>query len=84
MPTKFSDSSASSSSSRSTRSFKFARELLGKAGIGMEGRAPWDMTLNDVHVPEKVLAEGNLGLGEAYVNGEWDARHPIARSDHAG
>ncbi|MFF7707129.1 cyclopropane fatty acyl phospholipid synthase [Pseudomonas sp. NPDC007930] len=74
MQSKLSGSSASpASTSRTTTSYKFARDLLAKAGIGMDGEHPWDMRLNDVHVPEKALAEGNLGLGEAYMNGDWEA-----------
>jgi len=30
------------------------------------------MRIHDPHVPERVLALGNLGLGEAYMDGQWD------------
>ncbi|HEY4074486.1 MAG TPA: cyclopropane fatty acyl phospholipid synthase [Herbaspirillum sp.] len=52
---------------------RLAAELLGKAGIKMNGNAPWDMRLHKPGVPERAFAQGNLGLGEAYMDGDWDA-----------
>ena len=76
MHTKLSGSPASSASADShSSSLRFAQELLAKAGIGMHGVQPWDMTLKDPSVPAKALAEGNLGLGEAYMSGGWEAEH---------
>ena len=46
--------------------------LLGKADIRMNGERPWDMQLHDPAALERALAEGNLGLGEAYMAGAWD------------
>ena len=48
------------------------RELLAEAGIGTEGQAPWDMLVHDERVFERLLREGTLGLGEAYMDGLWD------------
>lgn len=53
---------------------KLAGELLGKAQIGINGERPWDMQLNDVKTLEEAVLRGNLGLGEAYVAGGWEAR----------
>jgi cyclopropane-fatty-acyl-phospholipid synthase len=50
----------------------FVRGLLSEAGIELNGPSPWDI---QVHRPEfhaRVLAEGSLGLGEAYMDGWWD------------
>jgi cyclopropane-fatty-acyl-phospholipid synthase len=52
---------------------RMATELLGKAGIRFNGRAPWDMQLHSEEVLQRVFAQGNLGLGEAYMDGAWDA-----------
>ncbi|MGY1426195.1 cyclopropane fatty acyl phospholipid synthase [Lysobacter sp. A289] len=46
--------------------------LLGKADIRINGDRPWDMQLHDPAALERALAEGNLGLGEAYMAGAWD------------
>ncbi|MBK4996612.1 cyclopropane fatty acyl phospholipid synthase [Pseudomonas sp. S37] len=54
------------------RSTRFARTLLAQAELGLEGEMPWDMQLHDADVPRRALAQGNLGLGEAYMDGAWD------------
>lgn len=43
--------------------------LLGRADIRIDGDRPWDMQLNDPAALDRALAEGNLGLGEAYMAG---------------
>ncbi|HTH45743.1 MAG TPA: cyclopropane fatty acyl phospholipid synthase [Oxalicibacterium sp.] len=48
-------------------------ELLEKAAIQVNGPNPWDMRLLAGGVPEQALSKGNLGLGEAYMDGAWDA-----------
>jgi len=54
------------------RTTHFARSLLAEAGLGLEGEQPWDMQLHAADVPRRALAQGNLGLGEAYMEGGWD------------
>ncbi|AWL12763.1 Cyclopropane-fatty-acyl-phospholipid synthase [Saliniradius amylolyticus] len=49
-------------------------ELLAKAGIEVNGNQPWDIQLTEPGVPERVFAYGNLGLGEAYMDGAWDCQ----------
>jgi cyclopropane-fatty-acyl-phospholipid synthase len=46
--------------------------LLAKADVAFNGTRPWDMQLHDPRVTERVLAQGNLGLGESYMDGQWD------------
>jgi cyclopropane-fatty-acyl-phospholipid synthase len=46
--------------------------LLERADIRLNGNRPWDMRLHSDSVPRKVFALGNLGLGESYMEGEWD------------
>jgi cyclopropane-fatty-acyl-phospholipid synthase len=50
-----------------------AADLLGHAGIQINGNNPWDMQLKRPGVPERAFSQGNLGLGEAYMDGAWDA-----------
>lgn len=49
-------------------------ELLNLAGIEPGGKQPFDLQLNAFNVPERVFANGNLGLGESYVDGHWDVK----------
>lgn len=51
----------------------YVRQLLGEAQIELNGSNPADMKLNDSRTLDRALAEGNLGLGEEYVAGSWDA-----------
>lgn len=48
-------------------------EILGLAGIELNGRQPWDLQARDPRFFERVLAEGSIGLGESFVDGWWDA-----------
>jgi cyclopropane-fatty-acyl-phospholipid synthase len=49
-------------------------ELLAKAGITVGGSEPWDVTVHDERLWPRVLRDGTLGAGEAYVDGWWDSR----------
>jgi cyclopropane-fatty-acyl-phospholipid synthase len=46
--------------------------LLDTADVRLNGQRPWDIRLLHPGVPERVLAQGSLGLGEAYMDGWWD------------
>lgn len=46
--------------------------LFAQGGVKVNGSAPWDIQLHDTAVLDQVLARGNLGLGEAYMDGRWD------------
>ncbi len=48
------------------------RELLARAGIEVGGSRPFDPQVHDDRLYARVLAERNLGLGEAYMDGWWD------------
>lgn len=52
-----------------------ASHLLAQAGIEVNGPRPWDMQLHAPGVVERVFSQGSLGLGEAYMEGMWSARH---------
>ncbi|WP_430886899.1 cyclopropane fatty acyl phospholipid synthase [Halomonas gemina] len=54
-------------------SHRFIAELLEKADIRINGDRPWDIKFNAHGVIDEALARGNLGLGESYMNGDWDA-----------
>jgi cyclopropane-fatty-acyl-phospholipid synthase len=47
--------------------------LLAGAGIRIDGARPWDMRILRPDVLRRVAAQGSLGLGEAYMDGDWEA-----------
>lgn len=53
---------------------KTAQEILGIAGININGNNTWDMQVHDPRCYERVLTNGSLGLGESYIDGDWDCR----------
>jgi cyclopropane-fatty-acyl-phospholipid synthase len=55
------------------RAAELFREILATAGITVGGDAPWDMQVHDDRLYARVLREGTLGFGEAYVEGWWDS-----------
>ncbi len=70
---------SASASDRSRRSGRLASareravtELLAKAGVMPNGPNPWDPQIHDARVYSRLLGQGSLGLGEAYMDGDWD------------
>lgn len=51
---------------------RFVADLLKKSDIRINGDRPWDIRFNAHGVIDEALARGNLGLGESYMNGDWD------------
>lgn len=48
-------------------------DLLAPTGVRIDGSAPWDIQVHDPSVYARVLRDGSLGLGEAYMAGAWDS-----------
>ncbi|MDX2092980.1 MAG: cyclopropane fatty acyl phospholipid synthase [Kofleriaceae bacterium] len=48
-------------------------DMLAEAGVTVGGNAPWDVTIHDDRVWARILRDGTLGAGEAYVDGWWDS-----------
>jgi len=46
---------------------KACQKLLAKADIKIDGKRPWDLKVRDPGVYQRILTEGNLGLGETYM-----------------
>jgi cyclopropane-fatty-acyl-phospholipid synthase len=46
--------------------------LFGQAGITLNGDQPWDIQVHDARLYRRILAQGSLGLGEAYMDGWWE------------
>ena len=47
-------------------------ELFAMAGITIGGSEPWDIQVHNRRFHRRVVADGSLGLGEAYMDGDWD------------
>ena len=48
------------------------RELLARADVEPGGSRPWDLTVHDQRLYDRLLRDAVLGLGESYVDGWWD------------
>jgi cyclopropane-fatty-acyl-phospholipid synthase len=46
--------------------------LLSAAGVTVNGLQPWDIHVNNDAFYGRVLYNGSLGLGESYMNNDWD------------
>jgi len=47
--------------------------LLADADVIVGGSRPWDVQITDERLYERVVSYGSLGLGEAYMDGWWEA-----------
>lgn len=50
---------------------RFIEGVLEAADVRLDGPRPWDIQVLDARMPQRVLAHGTLGLGEAYMDGDW-------------
>jgi len=48
------------------------RSLAARAGFRFNGDAPWDIKVTDSRLYRRILMEGSLGFGEAYMDGWWE------------
>lgn len=55
---------------------RIVENLLGQAGIHINGPNPWDILVNDDRFYKNVFRNGSLGLGEGYMDGLWDCGSP--------
>jgi len=51
---------------------KLVEELLASAGIQTDGGNPYDIKVNDARFYRRLIENGSLGVGEAYMEGWWD------------
>ncbi|RDE10434.1 cyclopropane fatty acyl phospholipid synthase [Pelagibacterium lacus] len=57
-----------------TDKFKsFITDVLAQIDIEVGGSRPWDIEVHDDRLFQRVMTQGSLGLGEAYMDGWWDA-----------
>lgn len=51
---------------------EIAQELLGPAGIMLNGPHSWDPQIHDERIYERLLSRGLIAVGESYMDGWWD------------
>ena len=56
----------------STKFRKKIEHLLSSADVQINAGRPWDIQVHNERLYQRVLAQGSLGLGEAYMDGWWD------------
>ena len=52
---------------------KIVEEILNLGGIKINGTDPWDIQVHHEGFYKRALTEGELGAGESYMDGWWDA-----------
>ena len=66
---------------------QLAEKLLNLAEVRINGEKPWDIQIHDERFYKRVVTEVELGIGESYMDGWWDAEkldeliYRIVRSD---
>ena len=55
-----------------TRSEQIVLEQLAKADVRVDGLRPSDLLVHDPAFYTRLLRDGVLGFGEAYMDGQWD------------
>ena len=61
----------------------FFRDLLGKGGITINGSQPWDLVVRDPRAYERILRDGSVGFGEAFMDGWLDCERVDLLADRA-
>jgi len=52
---------------------KIAEEILELSGVKINGSNPWDIQIHNDEFYRRAITEGELGIGESYMDGWWDA-----------
>ncbi len=52
---------------------KITEEILGLAGVEINGINPWDIRIHNDEFYRRAITEGELGIGESYMDRWWDA-----------
>ncbi|MCG7600054.1 cyclopropane fatty acyl phospholipid synthase [Halomonas sp. McH1-25] len=55
-----------------TRARRIVEDLLEGSGVTLNGNQPWDIQVLHPDFFSRVLHQGTLGLGEAYMDGWWE------------
>jgi cyclopropane-fatty-acyl-phospholipid synthase len=55
------------------RAAEICIDVIENAGVKVNGQDPWDLTVHDDRLWMRILRDGHLGFGEAYMDGWWDS-----------
>jgi len=56
-----------------TKYENITEEILELAGVKINGSNPWDIRIHNDEFYRRAITEGELGIGESYMDGWWDA-----------
>lgn len=51
----------------------FVQDILDLAGVKINGNNPWDIKVTNNEFYRRAITEGELGIGESYMDNWWDA-----------
>ncbi|MEW6054822.1 MAG: cyclopropane fatty acyl phospholipid synthase [Nitrospirota bacterium] len=51
---------------------RVVQDILSPVGITINGSQPWDIEIRNDKFYQRVLSDGSLGLGKAYMDGWWE------------
>ncbi|MEJ2576328.1 MAG: cyclopropane fatty acyl phospholipid synthase [Gammaproteobacteria bacterium] len=51
---------------------RILRDVLEGTGVRFNGSEPWDIRVHNPEVYRRIILQGSLGFGEAYMDGLWD------------
>jgi cyclopropane-fatty-acyl-phospholipid synthase len=54
---------------------EIAVEILQLAGVNISGANSWDVRVQNEDFYRRAITEGELGIGESYMDGWWDSEH---------
>jgi cyclopropane-fatty-acyl-phospholipid synthase len=54
---------------------EIAEDILSLAGVEINGNNPWDIRVHNDDFYKRAITEGELGVGESYMDGWWDSIH---------
>ncbi len=52
----------------------YLQQLAAGADVEFNGIRPWDMMVHDERLWRRIVSQGSLGAGEAYMDGWWDCK----------
>lgn len=58
--------------SRSESTMDWLRDLFAEADVQLGGDRSWDIRSHDSSIADRLLAQGSLGFGDAYIDGLWE------------
>lgn len=60
----------------------YVENILAMANVQFNGNRPWDIKIINERMPQRLLADGSLGLGESYMEGWWECKRLDELSYH--